>query len=93
MDLSQELTVLVDGKKTTVILAGQTVEIRSPALKIRMVFQPEEGNGLWMGHLLQGNRLFQKNKQLHLAYDKKIGCRTIKRDSCSKMRIRIEMLE
>jgi len=95
-DLHSENQVFIDQEKATTFQLGQSVEILSKTIKIRLVFSLIEGEGIFFGHLSRTNRPGQKSchgERIYEAYDWQIGLRTIARNSHCLIRVVIEVLE
>lgn len=86
-DLAPTHALYVNGVKATTFELGDVVEIRSGLMRVSIVFSLQEGEGIFTGHLLRGNRPLQcaaKGLSRYKAFDWQIHVRTIKRsDTCS----------
>lgn len=87
--------IWVNGKKATTFQLGDEITILSEALSIRLIFSLEEGEGVFFGHLLYGNRPHQKSCKGNLsfeAFDWKIALRTVTRVASCKIKVRLQSL-
>ncbi len=82
----------VDGRPATTFHIGQPLEIRSKERAFSLKFELLEGEGDFLGHLLQGNRSTQAlpKEQLRMqAYDWQISLRTLRRSAACTLRAMI----
>ena len=81
-----DLSILVNGKKSTTFRLDDTVQIQTPEKDIDITFEITEGSGKLFGHIRQGNR----SRQLldDAAYDWCITLRTLTRSSTFSLECR-----
>lgn len=85
--------VQIQGEVATLFHPGQEVKILSDFLNISLRVETNPSQGTWTGHVLKGDRSFQKGASLpYGGYDKKLGMRTVRRDpqACLTVHIAIE---
>ena len=83
-DISSETEVTIGGKKGTVFSLGDSIEITTPSLTIKLRFDLVEGEGDFCGHISRANRPAQtacKGAFLYEAFDWRIAMRTLRRSS------------
>jgi hypothetical protein len=85
VDAHPDISLYVSGTKATTFREKEEISIHSCFGKIAVSFEGERGD--WVGHILKGNRSFQKKTEGYSAYDWKIGFRTLRRSSDSKVKI------
>jgi hypothetical protein len=94
-DASEDMELLIDGKKGTVFALGQTVTIQSPDRKFALVFELLRGEGEFCGHIFRSNRPSQiatTGALQYEAFDWKIGIRTLRRSSDCALRVQLTEL-
>jgi hypothetical protein len=89
--VDDEQSIYVGKEKATAFSSGDPLEIHSSHLKIGVTIDVDPGQGQWMGHILKGNRVFQKSKEKYTAYDWKIGWRTLRREEKAFAKLRIDV--
>lgn len=87
VDAHPSLSLQVLGAKATTYRANEEVTIDSSFCKIGIAFRGEAGE--WIGHILKGNRSYQKKTEGYSAYDWKLGWRTLRREPKAKVYIRL----
>lgn len=88
-------TVQIDQHAATLFHPGQEVSILSEGMKITFHVQADSADGVWTGHILKGDRSFQRGTALpYGGYDKKLGWRTVRRkpQASITLHINIEVL-
>ena len=89
LDLHEKVSIVIGEKRANTFRLGEEVFVQSGDLHFSLVFEIEEGEGEFMGHIQPGNRPAQgKNKGVHRydAYDMQIFLRSITRSSPCKIR-------
>lgn len=79
-NLSDETTIWINEKKGTLFHLGDTLEMKTPTLRIDMRIESVKGEGRYVGHIMKGNRPNQKGALNTLeSFDWRIGLRTLER--------------
>lgn len=80
LNLMPSQQIFIQGAKATTFQLGDTIELLSDDLRMRLEVHLEKGQGQFFGHILRANRPTQKGKNLKWdAYDWQIALRTIRR--------------
>lgn len=90
VDYHPDVTLLVNGEKSTVFQLGDQVTIQTPKKTVPLTFKVLEGEGIFMGHISRGNRPAQVCTQGFTSYDWKISIRTLRRSSKLKLALLVE---
>lgn len=93
-DISPETSLYINGEKSMVFHLGDTVEIRTPALKVALRFELISGSGDFCGHISYANRPGQiacHGSHQFDAYDYQIGVRTLRRQGPCTIHCKIEI--
>ncbi len=86
--------VQIQGAVATLFHPGQEVKILSDILNVSIRVEANPSQGTWTGHVLKGDRSFQKGTTLpYGGYDKKLGLRTLRRDSQASLVVHIDIEE
>jgi hypothetical protein len=78
-DISKETEILVNGKRATSFQLEDVLTLKTPQKEMRLQFHLQEGEGMFCGHIMRGNRPSQMCKEG--AYDWKIALRTLRRST------------
>lgn len=92
---SQNVTINVEGKPSTTFNIGDKVHILHPNRQIALQFLLLEGEGIFKGHVMKGNRPSQVSKntvERFAAYDWQIFLRTVTRTHPCKLKVLIRHL-
>jgi len=87
IDSDQKVSLIVDGFTASTFRLGQQSALVTETSSISLNFSLQEGEGKFFGHVSKGNRPSQSRKDPFLAFDWKIGLRTIQRTSICKMKV------
>lgn len=82
----------VEGSAATTFNLGQKITLSHPKMNITLTFTLEEGEGVFQGHLMRGNRPAQALKsqtERFTAFDWQLFVRTIKRSERCRIKISI----
>ncbi len=83
--------ILIQGAKATTFQLGDSIDLKSDDLHLRLEVQIEKGEGRFFGHILRANRPTQKGKNLkYETYDWQIALRTIRRSQECTLKIKVE---
>lgn len=80
-DRAKDKVILINGEKGTVFKLGDLISIKTPENTFTFTFKLLEGKGDFLGHLSFGNRPAQIENDPFIAYDWKIGIRSLRRTS------------
>ena len=89
LDLSDDHRITVNGTPATTFQITDEIIIESSSVALSLKFQVEGGEGMFMGHLMKGNRPSQialKGADRYNAYDWQIFLRTIRRTHPCRVR-------
>lgn len=90
---SLDHVVRIDTVAATLFHPNQEVSIRSGAMYISFHVETDPSEGSWTGHILRGDRSFQRATTLpYGGYDKKIAWRTLRRQPQATVKIHINIV-
>lgn len=93
MNLSPSQEIYVQGLKATTFQIGDSIDLVSEGLQLRLRILIEKGEGRFFGHILRGNRPNQKGNNLKFeTYDWQIALRTIRRSEECILRVEVTIL-
>ncbi len=94
LDDSPTHILQIEGIPATLFHPDQEVKILSKGLNISFRVETDESEGTWTGHVLKGDRSFQRGTKLpYGGYDKKVALRTIRRNAQATIRLHINIKE
>ena len=94
-NVSEETELFVAGEKASNFGLGDSVEIRTPKLLLRLRFDLVGGSGSFCGQISRSNRPLQtscRGEELYSAFDWKISLRTLRRSADACLRLSCESL-
>ena len=94
-DVDAETTIKVDDSSANTFTLNEPVVIKIGTISLRVVFNLEEGEGRFLGHLMRGDRPSQIKIKGHPpnAYDWQLFLRSIHRNVPCKMRVSLSWKE
>ena len=90
--VDEEQVIHIGEEKATAFQSGETFIIRAPSFEVRGCIETDPSQGNWMGHISKANRAFQRKAASHVAYDWKIGWRTLRREENAFAKLRFSLL-
>ncbi|MBS4168925.1 hypothetical protein [Parachlamydia sp. AcF125] len=96
VDLHEGCRIFVDNIPATTFQLNDTLQLKSPLLSFSIQFQLTEGEAVFFGHILRGNRpaqILNKGEQRYEAYDWQIAIRTIKRSEKCRLKVLIDIVK
>ena len=92
LDDSEDHLIEVAQERATVFHPQDEVTITSKRVKLFLNMQANPEEIQWMGHVLKGDRSFQKGRELpYGGYDWKLGLRTIQRKSAAQILLQVKI--
>ncbi len=93
-NLAEEHNLSINGQKGTAFQVGDQIEICMEGRKIAIEFSCVEGNGIFFGHLLRGNRPTQQScvgSHRFDAHDWQLAIRTIRRSAHCVLALKVSV--